>query len=357
MDKEALESRLREAPEDEETWAVYADLLLSQGDVRGELIALRSTKPQTPELKERYDTLLEKHRKALLGPLAKSRKHSFEFERGFVSSASLGSQPATALLQLSQRPVGTLLRSVEMRSYAGLAELSDALQVLLNFELRTLAITNARIAKRGCGMLAQSPALVGLESLNLSNNSIEREGAKALAQADFPRLKSLNLSANIIDAKGAMKLATPKNMPSLLNLHLGSNTIRDEGFAALVNGTLSLKTLRVASNQITAQGLKPLQTSAASARLKQLDLSHNRLGASGMEALLRARFCGCIETLILRDTQLDDESAFVLARADLPQLRSLNIQNNPLGEAGISALLNAKGLPEGASLNAGRSLL
>jgi uncharacterized protein (TIGR02996 family) len=35
-----LEARLREAPEDEGAWLVYADWLLERGDVRGEVIRL-----------------------------------------------------------------------------------------------------------------------------------------------------------------------------------------------------------------------------------------------------------------------------------------------------------------------------
>lgn len=63
MTEDACIEALRDAPDDAERWAVYADLLQGRGDVRGRLIALAQGKKARAERQ-----LRDKHRKHLASP-------------------------------------------------------------------------------------------------------------------------------------------------------------------------------------------------------------------------------------------------------------------------------------------------
>ena len=70
-----------------------------------------------------------------------------------------------------------------------------------------------------------------LKSLNLSNNRIGDEGAKAIAATVSPQLTSLYLDDNSIGAEGAKAIA--EHLPQLTSLDLGRNSIGDEGAKAI----------------------------------------------------------------------------------------------------------------------------
>jgi uncharacterized protein (TIGR02996 family) len=69
--QEDLEGRLREAPEDEGAWLVYADWLLERGDARGEVIRLGHqirAGGATPEMERRYAAVCRAARWPREGP-------------------------------------------------------------------------------------------------------------------------------------------------------------------------------------------------------------------------------------------------------------------------------------------------
>lgn len=71
--------------------------------------------------------------------------------------------------------------------------------------------------------------------------------------------------------------------------------------------------------------------------LKQLNLSANRLGVTGMRALERMdlRF---LDTLELRNCGLSSEAVRVMVCADWPQMILLNITMNLIGDEGVRVL-------------------
>ena len=88
-----------------------------------------------------------------------------------------------------------------------------------------------------------------LRALEIPNNNLEEETAKAIASASS--LTTLNLSGNRIGAEGAKVLALNS---SLTTLDLGCNGIGDEGAKALALNS-SLTTLDLSGNDIGAEGL------------------------------------------------------------------------------------------------------
>ena len=82
----ALLAAIYADPDDDAARQVYADWLQDRGDVRGELIALQLGDSRD---RKRELALIEEHKKAWLGPLAKIVGGDVEFRRGFPASATV----------------------------------------------------------------------------------------------------------------------------------------------------------------------------------------------------------------------------------------------------------------------------
>ena len=134
-----------------------------------------------------------------------------------------------------------------------------------------------------------------LTSLNLVNNGIGAEGAKALATAleTNTSLTSLNLLNNRIGDEGANALAAAlKTNTSLTSLNLGDNRIGDDGANALATAlktNTSLTSLNLRGNRIGAEGAKALATALeTNTWLTSLNLQFNDIGDDGAKALAAA---------------------------------------------------------------------
>lgn len=111
------------APEDDVPRAVYADWLQQRDDPLGELIALqlaRRDTPPTPKAWRREATLIQKHRKAWLGPLWDVVSHAhLAFDRGFVSEVRLRAKiSAQQLARATGDRRWTTVRALDMWGYA-----------------------------------------------------------------------------------------------------------------------------------------------------------------------------------------------------------------------------------------------
>jgi len=139
-------------------------------------------------------------------------------------------------------------------------------------------------------------SLTNLTSLNLWENGIGAEGARALAS--LTNLTSLNLGDNGVGAEGARALASLTNLTSL---DLWKNGIGDEGARALAALT-NLTSLSLWENDIGDEGARAL---VALTNLTALDLRGNRIGAEGARALLDVLLgtakAGGLQRLDLRD--------------------------------------------------------
>lgn len=142
-----LESLILEDPNDPAPYLVYADWLLGQGDPRGELIAVqhalrhqhrsrhiaydrlvdppsgRSAPPlsNSAELEALERALFVRHGAEWLGPLSRENSHvrlrwrlGFVAEASFRMAAGVFDQERNLILELLQRPVARLLRSLRV---------------------------------------------------------------------------------------------------------------------------------------------------------------------------------------------------------------------------------------------------
>jgi len=114
----------------------------------------------------------------------------------------------------------------------------------------------------------------------------------------------------------------------------------------------SLTNLVLGNNQLWSDDVEKLVASRWAPQLRSLDLSGNAIGDAGAGVLALAGSLRNLETLILRSEGLDwrdriqTDGAEVLGiTRNLERLRSLDISGHLIGEAGASFLIDRVGLP------------
>lgn len=220
-------------------------------------------------------------------------------------------------------------------------------------ELWFLGYIEATLGDEGCRVLAESPALADIEHLALINCAIGPAGAAALAASTRPnRLRALNLGVgnytlNRIGPHGAKAIARSPALATLTSLYLDFNAIGDDGVVALARSTTlgSLEYLSLQANEFGDDAFADLVRSATLAQCDVLDVSHNRIGFLGVDAMCRAHPPE-LHTLWLYHNPLGDKAVRALAASPLlAQLRVLNLNNCELTDDAVDALLDSDHAP------------
>ena len=128
-------------------------------------------------------------------------------------------------------------------------------------------------------LLRHAPLCAQLQTLNLSRNDLQDEGAALLAQASarLPALRELSLASDDIGSSGAAALAHSPLLERLESLDLSANFIGDEGALALAHAPLQRPvSIELADNAISARGAAELahsQVLPAASRARWLQVS------------------------------------------------------------------------------------
>uniref|UniRef100_A0A4W5R1S6 NACHT LRR and PYD domain-containing protein n=1 Tax=Hucho hucho TaxID=62062 RepID=A0A4W5R1S6_9TELE len=139
------------------------------------------------------------------------------------------------------------------------------------------------------------------------------------------------------------------NIPSLRELNLSNNNLKDEGVKMLCNAfglpACQLEKLNLASCGFTSGGCRWLAEgfSFSPTFLKQLDISRNHLGHSDVVVffLFLKTICFSLETLRLSDckmTKLCCPELVEALRSNLTNLKELDLSGNELGDSGVKTL-------------------
>jgi uncharacterized protein (TIGR02996 family) len=273
-------------PDDVGPRLVFADWLDDHGEPeRAEFIRLQIERPTLAEDDERRDDLLAREGyllwgqqqawKARLG-IGKASAVELRLARGFVEGMILS---ADAWLRGWRRWVSaTPLRRLTL-SNAG-----PRLQALLDSgslaSLRTLDLGDNDLDDESAKALAGCPHLANLRALHLPANHVGPRGASHLAGSPhLAHLAVLDLSGNAIADVGAKALALSPHLTRLEELYLGGNQIGDDGARALASSPnlAGLKELMLFVNDITNAGAKALTASPHLKNLRKLYLNQNRL--------------------------------------------------------------------------------
>ncbi|KAM9740745.1 NLR family CARD domain-containing protein 3-like [Menidia menidia] len=220
---------------------------------------------------------------------------------------------------------------------------------------RKAVLSFCNLSERGVDALASllSSDSSGLRELDLSNHSLPDTGLRRLsAGLSSPdcKLETLRLSGCSLSDRSLADLGLPSGR--LRELDLSSNRLLDAGVQLLTAGMQrtpsSLDSLRLSECQLSEGSCEALSglLSSGSSSLSRLDLSNNNLRDSGVRRLsvgIGSPRCR-LETLRLSGCLVTEEGCGYLASAltsNPSHLSHLDLSYNPLGESG-EKLLAAK---------------
>lgn len=215
-------------------------------------------------------------------------------------------------------------------------------------------------------LLAHWPGRGRVRHLDLSNNRLSAAGAAALAELEgLDQLHTLDLARNQLHDEGAAALTRAPWWPRLRHLRLGLNHIQSQGAAALAQALPpSLEILDLSHNKIGRRGAEALGQHAHG--LRRLDLSSNGLGEGGLWALLRGPAAPSWGTLRVPMPQAPRSWALALGtRAFLSGLGALDpdkpqthpLEGRHLGDEALAPLLRAPFVAELRALDLKESRL
>jgi uncharacterized protein (TIGR02996 family) len=334
-----LEAAIEKAPDNVEAYLVYGDWLQSQGDPRGELIAIQCAAHQAEgeeakKLKSKASGLVRKYKEYLLGPLVNEEKVQeeevqVEWQFGFIKSARLARgdfdsdfDVAGAVKQLLALPSGRFLRELtlgmadfEENSYHAvidaLAEVGcptleklfigdfnypDDTEIswtqLGSIEPLYKALPHLRSLKVCGGSLELGKAvnLPELREFTVETGGLPIGAVKAIAQSNWPKLERLEVwfGAENYGAGGGVEDIQPllegKNLPKLKHLGLCNAEFTNELCQVLHQAKIlkQLETLDLSMGTMTDEGAAALAANAAAYKhLKHLDVTRNMLSGNG----------------------------------------------------------------------------
>uniref|UniRef100_A0A7N6B4Q1 NACHT, LRR and PYD domains-containing protein 12-like n=1 Tax=Anabas testudineus TaxID=64144 RepID=A0A7N6B4Q1_ANATE len=159
-------------------------------------------------------------------------------------------------------------------------------------------LSGCNLSERSCEALSSvlSSQSSSLRELDLSNNDMQDSGVKLLsAGLENPhcKLETLRLSGCNLSERSCEALSSvlSSQSPSLRELDLINNNLQDSGLkllsAGLENPHCKLETLRLSGCLITEEGCASLASALSSnpSHLRELDLSYNHPGHSGVKLL------------------------------------------------------------------------
>lgn len=205
--------------------------------------------------------------------------------------------------------------------------------------LTSLDVSDNALGADGARALSQSPNLTGVRDLDLGGNDIADDGAEAIAHASaFLVLDTLNVSGNSITSRGASSLVLG-NSSRLSSIDLSMNDIGEAGAIALSRGRWPLRSLYLLGCEIGPAGAQALAQSKQLATLEVLALTGNSLGDSGAQFLADSTTLQNLTTLDLCANGIGDAGALALAQSrQFKKLRVLELYGNEIAGRGAAAL-------------------
>ena len=230
-------------------------------------------------------------------------------------------------------------------------EINDSIVHNKCFSIDISNVINAKIS--GCGLLYIN--YLPIDILNISNNSIGKEGIEQLAELisdEKCSLAKLNISNNLIGDEGAIILSQgiSKNN-SLIAINLSSNHILNSGIIELAkslksnSGNKTIKKLNLSKNEIENTGLIDFCTILKEEnkyRFLKIDFSQNNYSDRAViefgEFLLNHP--SILKLTISNISTEENKTTFFNSCKNLNQLKKINLENLDMVKANSESLNN-----------------
>lgn len=218
--------------------------------------------------------------------------------------------------------------------------------------LKRLRLRGNAIGDAGLVALSRGRMLRRLAALDLEWCGVTGDGFAPWAEAvPFPQLEYLALFGNRLTPAGAERLARCAQLSTLTTLRVQGTDFTDAAAVALGESPhpARLRELDLGMNGVGAAGIVALCASRALAGLETLRLSYTQprpngpprepIGPGGAPALARATFGACVRRLELRDQELGDGALEAVAGPGrFDRLERLDLRGNGIGDRGVVAL-------------------
>lgn len=354
-DERDLIAAVAAAPTDDEPRLVYADWLMEREDPLGEFIVLQCARARDdendiqtpPERLQRERALLSAYGERWTARARAASGGGYTIQRGFVEHLCLHSRddftaetgpalleseplmrgvsaPGEALmahprapwddlcaLSLFEAGYGSMIPDLSLQKVRTLSLLNlhprfDPLSLVRRMHRpERLEIVYGRYAEsqiEGRSLLDALGAYDGLRALSLGGMVLR----DLSPLRDMPHLQQLALMRT--HATPSALLSLVGHMPSLRSLEIdegGATLLSRLPIERLVEGLPSLRRLRVSGSGIGDRQGSALAQSPAAARLRRLDLSHNRITAAGIQILCESEHLSGLHYLSLSHNPVD----------------------------------------------------
>ena len=386
----ALEAALVAHPDEVAAHSAYADLLIEEGDPRGEFVQTQLAledesrpKKERDALKKKEEAILKKHAREWLGDLGRflvgswsgaDKPYQFRFARGWLDFVRTMPVPEAVIEILAKSPEARLLRRLEivydMRYHAfSLDQAIDKLNVTLPDEekigeddwygmLDPVKLLPA---------LAGSPYLTNLRVLKYGFSDDHKDGPSYSTMLNpfdssaeellgvlkkCPRLEELYLNAALQPIDDVFASKHIGNL-RVLQYYYGSNYAHYQSQAdpyplsalAKNKALTNLHTLRFHPGRdatIEIGEFDALVRSKNLPALAHLQVHMTTFGDEGAERIVASGILKRLKTLDLGFGNMTDDGARALAASpDVKNLEVLDVSRNALSSAGVNALKKA----------------
>lgn len=283
-----------------------------------------------------------------------------------VEELRLGNRERRMGLRLSER-VATLLGNTDSlpnlkRLRLDFVPLGDSGLVALMESSRlkgltALSLESVNFTPRPLRFLANTVIWPALRALNVTGNAIVPAN-DLFRSPQLATLESLNAQCAALDDEAIALLARSPHAANLRNLDLGWNMMTDASVSSLASSTVlaglrcllleaSMSFMGMPRTTFTPRAGQLLRSARFAPNLRFLGLEDQPLGDAGLSGLGSLSNFPKLEWIGLRGNGIGDQGIAELVKTELPRtLRGLDISTNNIGPAGAQALANWAGFPE-----------
>jgi len=251
-----------------------------------------------------------------------------------------------------------------------------------NYKLEELDLGCNKLQSAGAIKITEMSSITNLRKLNIRSNDITENAAESIAHflSQNCKLVELHLCRIKLQAAGISKIAEMSNITNLRILNISSNYFTDDAAESIacflsqnckleelylfrnkfratgaikiveMSNITNLKILNISSNYITDDAAESIaHFLSQNCKLEELDLSFNKLQATGAIKIAEMSNITNLRKLNISDNDITDDAAESIAcfLSQNCKLKHLDLSNNELQAAGaikIMELSNAENL-------------